>query len=517
MYKLRSFLYSLPVLLLLGSGASLFSPALYAQAISGDLVGTVADATGAVVPNATVTAVNAATGVRAAASTNAAGAYRLTNLLPGNYNVSAAAAGFTTSVVKDVPVQLNQTATVNIAISVGSISTTVEVSATAAVMDTTTAQIQTTYGAKQIADLPTNTIGVGVINMSLLQAGVASAGGIGVGAGPAIGGQRPRNNNFTVEGVDNNKKSVTGPNTAIPSESVAEFTLLQNQFQAEYGHSSGGQFNTIVKSGTNQFHGELYEYVENRDLNAEDQTFKTQGIFTNPRFDRSHLGGNFGGPIMKNKLFFFSSFEYNPIGQSANAGAPVYAPTSAGYAALAGAPGVSQTNLGILRQYAVAPAATPGGPAISVGGVSVPTGIIPLAAPNFTNSYFGVQSVDYNISAKDQLRARFIYNRSDSINTGADLPAFYTTVPTRSDTLTVAEYHTFSPTLTNEFRLGYERFIPKRSRWQPDLSRPRPVSKPRVREFESAGGAQSELPPIDREQRIFRQREHQLGPRKSHV
>jgi hypothetical protein len=288
-------------------------------------------------------------------------------------------------------------------LTVGSVSTTVDVGDAPSVIDTTTAQIQTTYSSKQIADLPTNTIGVGVINMSLLEAGVASAGGVGVGAGPSVGGQRPRNNNFTVEGVDNNRKDVTGPNAAVPSESVAEFTLLQNQFQAEYGHSSGGQFNTIIKSGANQFHGELYEYVENRDLNAEDQTFKTQGILTNPRFDSSHLGGNFGGPIIKNKLFFFSSFEYNPVGQSANAGAPVYAPTSAGYAALAGAPGVSQTNLGVLQKYALAPAVTAGTPTVTVGGVSVPTGIIPLAAPNFTNSYFGVQSVDYNISDKDQL------------------------------------------------------------------------------------------------------------------
>ncbi len=458
MHRLHALLYSLSVLFILGTGVAPFSARLYAQAISGDLVGTVADATGAVVPNARVTAVNPATGIRVTASTNASGWYRLANLLPGNYNVSAEVSGFNTSIVKDVPVQLNQTATVNIAITVGSASTSIEVGETAAVMDTTTAQIQTTYGTKQIADVPTNTIGVGVINMSLLQAGVASAGGIGVGAGPSVGGQRPRNNNFTVEGVDNNRKDVTGPNTFVPSESVAEFTLLQNQFQAEYGHSSGGQFNTIVKSGTNEFHGELYEYLENRNLNAEDQTFKTQGILTNPRFDRNHLGGNFGGPIKKNKLFFFSSFEYNPLGQSANAGAPVYAPTSAGYATLAGAPGASQTNLGILQQYAVAPAATAGAPTVKVGGVSVPTGIIPLAAPNFTNSYYGVQSVDYNISDRDQLRGRFIYNRIDEINTVADLPAFYTTVPIRSDTLTVAEYHTFSPTLTNEFRLSYERF-----------------------------------------------------------
>jgi carboxypeptidase family protein len=435
-----------------------FTAPLRAQAISGDLVGTVIDPTAAAVPNVSVTATNTATEGKSSVLTNSAGQYRISNLLPGNYNVSAAAPGFSGYEMKGVPVQLNQTATVNITLSVGSIATTVEVSTAAAEIDTTSAQIATTYASKQIADLPTNTIGVGAINMSLLQAGVASGGGIGVGAGPSIGGQRPRNNNFTIEGVDNNRKDVTGPNTAVSSESVAEFTLLQNQFQAEYGHSSGGQFNTIVKSGTNQFHGELYEYVENRNLDAEDQTFKTQAILANPRFDRNHLGANFGGPIRKNKLFFFSSFEYNPVGQAANAGAPIYAPTSAGFATLAGAPGVSQTNLGVLRQYATAPAVTAGAPVVTVGGVSVPTGIIPLAAPNFSNSYFGVQGVDYNISNKDQLRGRLVYNRSDTINTGADLPAFYSTVPVRSDTLTVAEYHTFNPTLTNEFRLGYERY-----------------------------------------------------------
>jgi hypothetical protein len=457
MHRLSNSFQRLYVLLLICMGITFSSTNLPAQAVSGDLVGTVTDASGAIVPNVTVTATSSATSVKSSANTNANGQYRISNLLPGDYSVSASASGFSTFNLRSVPVQLNQTATVNISLTVGSVSSSVDV-VSGPLIDTSTAQIQTSYEGKQIADFPTNTIGVGVINMSLLQAGVASAGGIGVGAGPSIGGQRPRNNNFTVEGVDNNRKDVTGPNTAVPSESVAEFTLLQNQFQAEFGHSSGGQFNTIVKSGSNRFSGELYEYVENRNFNAEDQTFKTQGILTNPRFDRNHLGGNFGGPIMKNKLFFFSSFEYNPLGQSANAGAPVFAPTSAGYATLASAPGISPTNLGILQQYAVAPALTPGAPTLNVGGVSVPTGIIPLAAPNFTNSYFGVASLDYNISDRDQLRGRFIYNRTDQINTVADLPAFYTQVPTRSDTLTVAEYHTFSPTLTNEFRLGYERF-----------------------------------------------------------
>ena len=127
--------------------------------------------------------------------------------------------------------------------------------------------------------------------MRLLGAGVASAGGVGVGTGPSVGGQRPRNNNFMIDGVDNNRKDVTGPVLAIPNDAVAEFTVLQNQFSAEFGHSSGGQFNTVLRGGTNEIHGIVYEYLQNRDLNAIDQANKRQGIFTNPRYDQNRLGG----------------------------------------------------------------------------------------------------------------------------------------------------------------------------------------------------------------------------------
>ncbi len=228
---------------------------LNGQVISGDLIGTITDASNAAVPNVTVTATNDATGVKSTTTTNASGEYRFTNLLAGVYTLSVNAAGFTPITLKNVAVQLNQTATQNMTLQIGQVSTTVEVQEAGVAIDTTTAQIQNTYNTKQIGDLPNTAIGNGVLNLSLLQAGVSSAGGVGVGSGPAIGGQRPRNNNFTVDGIDNNSKSVTGPVVFIPNESVAEFTLLQNQFEAEYGHSSGGQFNTIVKGGTNLFHG----------------------------------------------------------------------------------------------------------------------------------------------------------------------------------------------------------------------------------------------------------------------
>ncbi len=206
----------------------------------------------------------------------------------------------------------------------GASTETVEVSGEAPIIDTTTTQLQTTYEGKTLQDLPIANLGVstngqnlGVLNLSLLDAGVGSTGGLGAGTGPSIGGQRPRNNNFTVEGVDNNDKGVTGPLIYVPPDAVSNFSVLQNQFSPEFGHSTGGQFNITVESGTNSFHGRVYEYFQNRNLNAVDTILANQGIFSNPRYDNNRFGGQLGGPIFKNKLFFFANFEYNPVGLAA--------------------------------------------------------------------------------------------------------------------------------------------------------------------------------------------------------
>ena len=137
----------------------------------------------------------------------------------------------------------------------------------------------------------------------------------------------------------------------VPNEAVENFTLISNQFNSDFGHSSGGQFNTTVKSGTNTFHGSLYEYFRNRNLNAVDETWVQQGLTTNPRFDSNRYGGTIGGPIIKNKLFFFTDFERNPIGFISVGGGAVQAPTAAGLAAMATDPGLNATNFGIFKQY----------------------------------------------------------------------------------------------------------------------------------------------------------------------
>jgi hypothetical protein len=438
-----------------------------AQIISGDLVGTILDKTGAVVPKATVAITNVETGVKYTTQANESGEYRFNNLPVGTYNVAASAPGFGTTTINGFVVELNKTSTLQITLEIQGAVTAVEVLATAPALDTTTAQITTTFNERLNRDLPVASVTGGVLNLSLLSAGVATGGGIGAGTGPSVGGQRPRNNNFTIEGVDNNNKSVTGPLVFIPNDAVAEFSVLQNQFAPDFGHSSGGQFNTIIKSGTNSYHGTAYIYSENRNFDAIDQSTINSGLKSNPRFDNNRMGGTFGGPILKNKLFFFGALEYNPVGQAAVLGSPVCSPTAAGYSTLSSLPGISATNLAILQKY-VAPAASqdttgtcgPTGKGTeTVNGVNIPEGILSFSGPNFTNNWAVLGSIDYDISSKDQLRGRYIYNRTVGIDTNANLPAFYLPRPFKFHLVTINEYHTFNPNTQNEFRLGYNRYF----------------------------------------------------------
>jgi carboxypeptidase family protein len=308
---------------------TLLCSSAFSQSISGDLAGAIFDPTGGTIAGAAVTVKNVDTGVESSTKSTGAGQYHISNLPAGTYNVVVSATGFSTASVKGVAVELNQIGTANVTLQVGSTATTVEVSEAPPSVDTSSAQISTTFDSTQMADLPSASSGSGIINLSLLTAGVSSSGGTGLGTGPSVGGQRPRNNNFTIEGIDNNSGSVTGPVVTIPNDAVAEFTLLQNQFSADFGHSSGGQFNQVVKSGTNMYHGSAYIYNENRNYDASDTLSATNGTPLHPRFDSNRFGGTAGGPIKKNKLFFFADYEYTPTGSVGTAGL-LYGPTAAG-------------------------------------------------------------------------------------------------------------------------------------------------------------------------------------------
>jgi hypothetical protein len=451
----------------------------YGQTTSGDLVGTVKDPSGATIPNAVLTVTNEETGVVVSIKAESNGEFRAANLLPGKYDIEVKSPGFNPYVLHGVSVELNKTATTNVTLSIGSANTTVEVAAEAGVvLDTTTTNLTTTFSTEELASLPSATVGLGVINTSLLSPGVASTGGIGIGTGPSVGGQRPRNNNFTIEGIDNNNKSVTGPLVYAPNDAVGNFTLITNQFSPEFGHSSGGQFNTDVVSGTNHFHGSLYEYFQNRNLNAASGI--AGGKVPNPRYDNNRYGAELGGPIFKDKLFFFANFERNTIGQSASY--YLCTPTAAGLAqlnSLAGSYGFSATNLAQYAKYVPAANAFGGaqvtdandnacgngpGPQVSTvtnGGsasTDIPLGNYLVASPYFSNFDALTTSMDYNLGPKDSIRGRYIYNTQGSEDIAANLPTFFTTQPFKYHLVALSEYHTFTPNLTNEFRLGFNRY-----------------------------------------------------------
>jgi Carboxypeptidase regulatory-like domain/TonB dependent receptor len=456
----RGMLWSL-ILAILVLGLAV-SGQVSAQVISGDLVGTVLDKTGAVVPGARVEATKTDTGVKYETKANESGEYRFNNLPVGVYSISASTANFATTTINGFKVELNKTSTLAITLEVKGAVTSIEVSGAAAALDTTTSQLQSTFESKDISDsaiASTGGNGSGVLNLSLLSAGVGTSGGVGVGSGPSVGGQRPRNNNFTIEGVDNNNKGVTGPLVAVPNDAVAEFSLLQNQFSPEFGHSSGGQFNTVVKSGTNSFHGLAYVYNVNRNYDAFDSLNGIGGLTSNPRFDNNRFGGQIGGPVIKNKLFFFVNYEQEPLGQAGTGGA-VCSPTAASFAVIDATPGLSATNLGIFEKY-VQPgtnASTGCDPINWVGGTTLATEGLAVVAPSFINYRYVVTSMDYDLSSKDQIRGRYIYNSTVGIDNNPTLPAFFTPQPNKFHLVTINEYHTFSPTLTNEVRLGFNRF-----------------------------------------------------------
>ena len=469
---------------------ALFSVWGFSQQISGDLVGTVKDASGAVVAGATVEATNLGTGVKATTTTNSAGEYHFVNLPAGHYSLQASSAGMKGG-YQDIEVTLNKTATAAITTAVAGAATTVEVTGQVATLDTTTAQIGTTFEPREMADSPTTSTGSGVLNLSLLNAGVASTGGIGVGSGPAISGQRPRNNNFTVEGVDNNSVSVTGPLIQIPNDAVENFTVLQNDYAPEFGHSSGGQFNQTIKSGTNTWHGTAYEYFQNRNLNAQDSQVALSQVSngqtpSNLRYDNNRFGGNLGGPIIKNKLFFFTDWEYNPVGESGPA-STACAPTAAGYAMLNG---LFPNNPQLQTYQKYVPAATsqatnpsdicagggynftpgmvgvsqvsPGIPSEAWGAgtnfANIPIGDVGFTGPAYYNNLSTANSFDWDISQKDSVRGRLAWTKYSAIDTAAQIPAFYDTTPQRYWLITLGEYHNFSSSLTNEFRFGFNRY-----------------------------------------------------------
>lgn len=441
----------------------------FAQGIDGTLRGEVKDASGALVPNASVTVTNEGTGQTRSTVTTDFGVFNVPGLLPGLYTVTVELQGFKKHVHRGVDVKANQVSEVGVQLETGGVELTVEVQARSELVQITTSQLGGTFEARAVQDLP-NPI-VDPNNLAILAPGVATQSGGVTGYGGSIGGNRPRNNNFVTDGVDNNDISITGPlQTAIP-EAVAEFTLLTNQFSAEYGHSTAGQFVITTQSGTNQLHGQAFAFLNNRKLNAFDPLDKKaflQGDLTGkPRYDEVRTGATAGGPIRRDQLFLFGAFQYRTIGRASTPGSAISVPTAAGYSMLdalaaSAATGVKSSMVGILKTYA--PPATAQTASVNVltedgRTVAIPVGTVTPVAPDYESQYDFMINPDW-VTDRHRVSGRFQYTRlRQPYIAPFPNPAFSAFFARDQRSVTFTDSWTISPTRINDFRAGYRRSV----------------------------------------------------------
>ena len=429
-----------------------------AQHTTGALGGQVLDPQGATVPNAKISVTAQETGVVSSTVTSSAGAWNMPSLIPGKYSVSIQAEGFRTLSRKDVVVLADHENTANAQLQMGVANEVVEVVSSALAVDTTTSSLNNDFTSEDVQNLPNagGTLNGSPLNLAVLAPNVVAQPGGTSGVGGSVGGTRPRENNFNVDGVDDNNLGTTGPNSTVIPDSVAEFTLQTNQFSAETGHSSGGQFNLVTKTGTNRFRGMAYEYFQNRNLNAMDnltkQAIAAGTIPGQPAYDNNRFGANLGGPIIKNKMFFFGNYEYTDLHGAGNA-TPLDAPTAAGLATMQNL-AADQSVKDILKNYPVAPTADPA-LAISVNGTSIPVGPLVLISPLLQREHDAIANVDYSVN-KHQLGFRFLLNHADFIApVNSTQQQFNQDNPVQNRKFSVSDTWTINNRLVNDLRLQY--------------------------------------------------------------
>src|SRR5579871_2056253 len=295
----------------------LYSVPVFAQVAGGSLSGTISDPQGAAIPGAKITMTNPATGVVTETTTNAAGAYNLVNILPANYKVAISAQGFRTA-TSNITITVGSQQTLNLAMTVGEVAQTVEVTGAAPIIETTNATLAGNIQSDQIVQLPLN--GRDWASLAVLEPGVVQVrpheqvtqpGGNlrGLGNQMTVDGNRPTQNVYRLNGIIVNDYSNAGPGNVLGAsvgvDAIQEFSVLTANYSAEYGFTSGGVINAITKSGTNSFHGSVYEFIRNAAFDSSN--YLTPGA--KPPFVRNQFGASGGWKILKDRWFLFGDYE----------------------------------------------------------------------------------------------------------------------------------------------------------------------------------------------------------------
>ena len=447
---------------------------LLGQAETGVVSGTVTDSSNAVVPGATVTVVSSNTGFSRTTTTGSAGEYAITNLKPDTYTLTVERAGFQ-KFSRQVQVAVGSRNDVSVQLAVTGTSTTVEVSASGetAAVNTETQTLSQVVTAQQITDLPTLTRDPYDL--------VATSGNVSEdqqsmrGAGYAINGQRSADTDILLDGGENVDLFTAQVGQSVPLDSVQEFSVLTSNYTAEYGRAGGGVINVSTKSGTNQFHGTLYEFNRVSALSANTYQNDSNDI-AKPGFTRNQFGYSIGGPIVKNKLFFFSSTEWTRVRSDATVTQsildpnfltqPGVSPATVAFMNAYGShlvPGIqvlSTTNWGAANSITSGPCPAPlpcNAPFGETVAYSVPSDS-GAGAPQ--NTYSTVARVDYNFTDKTTLYGRYALYSEDDFNGYINSSPYvgYDTGQTQfNQSVIINLTHIFSPNIVNSVKFLYNR------------------------------------------------------------
>ena len=447
-----------------------------AQDATGKITGIVTDTSGAVLPNAQVTVTNSATNVSQQTTTNNEGFYQVLQLPIGLYRVTVAATGFEkTTIESKTALEINQTLRIDVKLEVGKISDTVTVESNVSQVETENQTVSSTVTGQAIYELPLN--GRNTLDLLVTQPGVSTTNPDSGAAGAySIGGMRTDSVTYLLDGGLNNNLLSNGIVSNPNPDAIAEFKILENSYSAEFGRNAGGIVSEALKSGTNQFHGTAYDYLRNNYFDANNFFNNQQGLPT-PVLKRNQYGGTVGGPILKNKLFFFFSYEGQKQTQldTSQGRVNTFTPAEAS-GDFSNSPGMAQ-----VAAFLQANPYYQSNPVLAAEGIIDPNKIDPVAKAYFAHNliptsptgYFFPQATatdnynqyngrfDYTITSKDSLSGTFTTTDNPLLQpfAGSNVIGFPNTRSSTNYFGSVTYTHTFTPALLNELRVTAQRQV----------------------------------------------------------
>jgi Carboxypeptidase regulatory-like domain/TonB dependent receptor len=438
----------------------LISAPVWAQVAGATLSGTVTDTSAAIIPQAKISIKNVATGISTTVTANADGFYTAPNLLPGSYEITASAPGFATDVHSGITLTVGAQQALNFTLQVGQVTQKVEVTGEAPAVQLASSSISAVVNSNTIVDLPLNgrdwtqlaALQPGV-NIVLVQSNVFGRVNRGFGGQEAISGTRPQLNNYRLDGISIVDYSGGSPGSvlgvALGVDAIAEFSVLTSNYSAEYGRTSGGVVNAITRSGTNQIHGDAYWFLRDEALDAR-QFFDS----TLPPFHRNQFGVSAGGPIQKDKTFFFTDYEgfRQGIGLTNVDNVPSQDARN----------GILHNADGTTTTVAVNPlvkAFLPLYPLPNAGLIGTgDTGLFDVAGNDIIRENFETVRIDRKFSEKDSIFGTWYYDKGledtpDPLNN-----SLFGNTSLRQ-MIALEETHIFSPSLVNSLRGGFNRVV----------------------------------------------------------